>query len=91
MTLTDEQKANVATWLESGAGLSDVQKRLREEFEVSLTYLETRFLVDDLKISIKDPEPEPAPVENTPAEPHPFPARHRRRSWRRRHRRSRWS
>ena len=73
MTLTDEQKAAVATWLESGAGLSDVQKRLREEFQIGLTYLETRFLVDDLKISIKDPEPEPAPVEDTPAEQPPLP------------------
>ena len=63
MTLTDEQKAAVAAWLDAGAGLSEVQKRLREEFQISLTYLDTRLLVDDLKIQLKDPEPEPKPAE----------------------------
>ena len=62
MTLTDEQKSAVTRWLEAGAGLSEVQKRLREEFQVSLTYLDTRLLVDDLKLTPKDPEPE-LPVE----------------------------
>lgn len=66
MTLTDEQKAAVASWLEAGAGLNDVQKRLREEFQVSLTYLDTRLLVDDLKLKIKDPEPDPAPQPEEP-------------------------
>jgi len=73
MTLTDEQKTAVASWLEAGAGLSEVQKRLREEFQISLTYLDTRFLVDDLKITIKDPEPEPKPIEPEAAEPPPLP------------------
>jgi hypothetical protein len=71
MTLTDEQKAAVAGWLEAGAGLSEVQKRLREEFQISLTYLDTRLLVDDLKITLKDPEPDPKPVEE--AVPPPLP------------------
>jgi len=71
MTLTDEQKAAVAAWLGAGAGLSEVQKRLREEFQISLTYLDTRLLVDDLKITIKDPEPEPKPASL--AEPPPLP------------------
>jgi hypothetical protein len=69
MTLTDEQKAAVKNWLEAGAGLSDVQKRVREEFQVSLTYLDTRLLVDDLKVQLKDPEPEPKPVEEAPLPP----------------------
>jgi hypothetical protein len=60
MTLTDEQKAAVAGWIEAGAGVSDVQTRLREEFQISLTYLDTRLLVDDLKVAFKEPEP-PAP------------------------------
>jgi hypothetical protein len=38
-----------------------VQKNLRETFQVPLTYMETRFLVDDLKLTLKDdPEDEPA-------------------------------
>ncbi len=78
MTLTDEQKTAVTRWLDAGAGLSEVQKRLREEFQVSLTYLDTRLLVDDLKLMPKDPEPEPKPpAEEDPlagaAQPPPLP------------------
>lgn len=81
MTLTDEQKTAVAGWIEAGATLSDVQKRLREDFEISMTYLDTRLLVDDLKVSFKEPEPEPAsepdedpaPLEDAEPEP-PLPA-----------------
>lgn len=70
MTLTDEQKGAVAGWIEAGASLSEVQKRIREEFGIGLTYLDTRLLVDDLKVSVKDPEPA-KPAETTPAEPEP--------------------
>lgn len=81
MTLTDEQKTAVAGWIEAGAPLSDVQKRLREDFEISMTYLDTRLLVDDLKVSFKEPEPEPvsepdedpALLEDAEPEP-PLPA-----------------
>ena len=73
MTLTDEQKATVSGWIEAGAGLPEVQKRLREEFQISLTYLDTRFLVDDLRITIKDPEPDPEPVAETEDLPPPLP------------------
>ncbi len=62
MNLTDDQKSAVKGWLEAGAGLSEVQKRVREEFQISLTYLDTRLLVDDLKVQLKDPDPDPAPV-----------------------------
>lgn len=62
MTLTDEQRTAVATWIEAGMNLSDVQKNLRETFQVTLTYMETRFLVDDLKLTLKDP-PEDVPAK----------------------------
>jgi hypothetical protein len=65
MTLTDEQKAIVLRWIEEGAGPSDLQKRLKEEFQLSLTYLETRLLADDLKLNFIEPE-EPAASELTP-------------------------
>jgi len=66
MTLTEDQKAIVLTWIQAGAGPSDLQKRLKEEFQISLTYLETRMLADDLKLSFVEPE--------VPAEPAPAPA-----------------
>lgn len=71
MTLTDDQKSAVLRWIEEGAGPSDIQKRLKEEFQISFTYLETRLLADDLKLQFKEPErpaePTPAPVEEPPA------------------------
>lgn len=60
MTLSDEQKSAISQWIEGGASLSEIQKRLKEEFQISLTYLETRLLADDLKLAFKEPEPEPA-------------------------------
>jgi len=58
-TLTDEQRAIVRGWIEAGTGLSELQTRLKQELNVSLTYLDTRLLLDDLKLQIKDPEPPP--------------------------------
>lgn len=75
MTLTDDQKAIVSKWIEEGANLHDIQKRLKEELQIGLTYMETRFLLDDLKLALKEPEPPPVveppvteePVEDIPA------------------------
>ena len=57
MNLTDEQRQRVTAWILEGAKLSEVQNRLVAEFGVKLTYMEARFLVDDLKLTPKDPEP----------------------------------
>jgi hypothetical protein len=73
MSLTDDQKAAISKWIEQGASLSDIQKRLKEEFQISLTYLETRLLADDLKLSLKETErpieapPLPTPEKTSPA------------------------
>ncbi len=60
MAITEEQKAQVATWIAEGASLSDVQKRLNTEFNISLTYMDTRFLVDDLNLTVKDAPTKPS-------------------------------
>jgi len=57
MTLSPEQKAAVASWIAAGDNLSTVQKKLSEEFKISLTYRDVRFLVDDLELELKDPAP----------------------------------
>ncbi len=57
MNLTEEQRQAVSKWIADGAKLSEVQNRLAAEFGVKLTYMEARFLVDDLKLTPKDPEP----------------------------------
>ena len=59
--LNDEGKREVARWINEGLSLSDVQKRLASEHGLTLTYMETRFLVDDLELALQDPEPEPEP------------------------------
>lgn len=57
MTLTPEQKQTVASWVAAGDNLSAVQKKLSEQFQVSMTYRDVRFLVDDLNLELKDPAP----------------------------------
>ena len=62
MTLTDTQKDTARRWLAEGMKLAELQKRLEADFGIKLTYMEVRFLVDDLKMLPKDPEP-PKPAE----------------------------
>ena len=57
MKLSDEQRQRVTAWILEGAKLAEIQHRLATEFGVKLTYMEARFLVDDLKLVPKDPEP----------------------------------
>ena len=81
MTLDDSQKQTVRQWIEEGLKVADIQVKLAEEFDITMTYMEVRFLVDDLGVIPKDPEPEvekeePAPPPNdapqpSPAEPAP--------------------
>lgn len=63
MNLDDAQKKSVTAWIAEGLKLSDIQGRLVSEFGLRLTYMEVRFLVDDLKLMPKDPEPPAKPVE----------------------------
>ena len=80
MKLDDTQKQTVAAWINEGAKLNDIQKRLATEFSISMTYMEVRMLVDDLKVMPKDPPapavpaPAPAPVapQRTPDEEPPY-------------------
>lgn len=71
MSLDEAQKQHVAQWLADGAKLAEIQNRIADEFDISLTYMDVRFLVDDLGVQLKDPEPEPKPKaeEETTAEP----------------------
>ena len=57
MTLTQEQQQAVTTWVAAGDNLSAIQRKLAEQFKVSLTYRDVRFLVDDLNLTLKDAAP----------------------------------
>jgi len=70
MNLDEGQRKKVAEWIAAGAKLSEIQTRLASELNLKLTYMEVRLLVDDLKLTPKDPEPPkvtPPPPE--PAKP----------------------
>src|SRR6266567_812500 len=56
-TLSPEQKQTVAAWVAAGDNLSAVQKKLAEHFKVSMTYMDVRFLVDDLGLELKNAAP----------------------------------
>lgn len=69
MNISDEQRQEVIRWVEDGVSPGEVQKLLKEQFGLTLTYLDLRLLLDDLKVVPKEePEPEP-PAADTPAEP----------------------
>ena len=57
MNLDDAQRQKVTEWIAQGLKLSDIQTRLASELGIRMTYMEARFLVDDLKLTPKDAEP----------------------------------
>jgi hypothetical protein len=63
MNLDDAQQKAVTQWIEQGLKLSEIQSRLATEFGLRLTYMDVRFLIDDLKLKLKDPEPPKGPVD----------------------------
>ena len=69
MTLTPEQKQAVSQWVAAGDNLYAVQKKLIDQFKVSMTYMDVRFLVDDLNLQLVDPAPkaDASDVSKTPA------------------------
>ncbi len=71
MELTEQQRQSVNDWLAAGASLSDVQKNLKSEFGIVLTYIDVRLLVLAIGAAVKD-KPEPKPAEPKP-QPPPLP------------------
>lgn len=54
MNLSEDQKEKVRAWAENGATLNDIQKRLKDELGIGMTYMDVRFLVSDLEIVLAD-------------------------------------
>ncbi len=50
--LSEDQITVIKSWAAEGAQLPDIQLRMKEEFALSLTYMDTRLLVLDLGIEI---------------------------------------
>lgn len=56
--LTPEQTEQVSAWIAEGLGLSDIQKRLKDELDVNLTFMDVRFLINDLALKVNSPTKE---------------------------------
>lgn len=67
MKLTADQEKLVAGWIAEGATLADVQRRLKDECGIPLTYMDVRFLVDDLKLQLKEQPKQTEAVERLAA------------------------
>jgi hypothetical protein len=68
--LTSEQKEALQRWAAEGATMADLQRRLKDEFDLGITYMDTRFLVLDLKLELheeaKAPEKKPEEILEKP-------------------------
>ncbi|MFL2436744.1 MAG: hypothetical protein ACJ0IZ_09525 [Verrucomicrobiales bacterium] len=72
MKLTEDQITTIKSWIESGDDLGKIQNQINESFDINLTYLETRFLLSDLKIELnedEEEEEEQEPVDEPVDEP----------------------
>ncbi|MEO6874093.1 MAG: hypothetical protein ABI222_04660 [Opitutaceae bacterium] len=69
MSLTPEQTQAVSSWVAAGDNLSAIQKKLIEQFKVTLTYRDVRFLVDDLNLALKDAAPKVDASDVTKTQP----------------------
>jgi hypothetical protein len=71
--LSAEQIASLHAWAAEGASIADLQKRIKDEFGFSMTYMDARLLVLDLKVEIQEPVKEAAkkPAEEEAAKPVP--------------------
>lgn len=57
MELSEEQTAAVRQWIGEGRSLAEVQKTLEESYGLRITYMDLRFLVDDLQLDLKSEGP----------------------------------
>ncbi len=58
MQLTDDQVQQVRQWAGDGASLGEIQRRMDEQFDLSISFMETRFLLGDHGIQLREEEKE---------------------------------
>ncbi len=68
--LSEDQIATIKSWAADGAQLPEIQKRITDEFKISVTYMDTRFAVLDLGIELQEEKKE-EPVPEVVAAPVP--------------------
>ncbi len=72
MVLSDQQRQAVKEWVAAGASLSDVQRNLKREFGVTITYIDVRLLVLEIGAEVQD-KPEPKPPKEAAPKPQAAP------------------
>jgi len=50
MDLNQEQKSIISTWVAEGKSLAQIQEGIATEFGQKITYMDVRFLIEDLEI-----------------------------------------
>jgi len=54
MELNETQKEQVVTWVKNGDSIAEVQRKIDEEFRIRMTYMDVRFLIEDLEVQLVD-------------------------------------
>lgn len=67
MKFTETQKTQIAGWVAEGNTLAQIQTRIQSEFGVAMTYMDVRFLIDDLDLELRD-APAPKTTQNAPSQ-----------------------
>lgn len=65
--LSDDQKNAIRQWAEDGAQMAEIQKRMNDLWQIRVTYMDTRFLILDLGITLKT-EVKEEPKKEEPAD-----------------------
>ena len=67
MELSTEQKEVLAQWVAQGKSLAEIQESLLQTWKLNLTFMEVRFLLDDLDLTFKDSGENPkSEIKNIP-------------------------
>lgn len=63
MQLTADQTATLKAWIDQGLSLSEIQKKISQDWGLALRYMDLRLLIDDLALSFPEPQVGPEPSE----------------------------
>ncbi|OIO58989.1 MAG: hypothetical protein COZ46_04015 [Verrucomicrobia bacterium CG_4_10_14_3_um_filter_43_23] len=54
MNLTKKQKQQIVEWVKEGNDVSSIQNLIHKNWEISLTHMDVRFIIDDLDLNLED-------------------------------------
>jgi hypothetical protein len=66
MELSADQLKKVREWAANGQSLSDIQKHMEQDFDLHMTYMQMRFMLDDYEVVFASPKVAPAKAVTQP-------------------------